>query len=182
MKRATFIVLAVLVLLAVPASAFAAGGGNCDPNSTRNPGFCSDRYDQDGNGYTDAGVFVTGHYTSVYAYDTSDWYWDLGDGRVQGTVGSVDDLDQSTLTVCNYEVNYRADFGNDPFMNEGWIINSIKCSGFDDNNHYMYLIVSQTDPRYTGNPDWAVWGTWEYHAYTVSHFGNLVRPEHAVVN
>jgi hypothetical protein len=139
------------------------------------------RYDQDGNGYPDAGVYVNGHYTALYAYDAfGDWYWDLGDGRIQGTVASVDALDQDTLTTCDYVNNYRADFGNDPYMNDGWIQNHINCHGYDDNGQYNYLIVSDNDPRYTGNPDWAIWGTWEYHVLTMSGFGNLVRPEWAV--
>lgn len=138
--------------------------------------------DKDTNGYPDAGMYVNGHYTSLYAYDNNgDYYWDLGDGRVQGTVVSVSDLDQETLTQCDYVINYRADFGNDPYMNEGWIQNHIKCAGYDDNNQYNYLIVSKTDPRYTGNLDWAIWGTWEYQTLTVGHEGNLVRPEHHVL-
>jgi hypothetical protein len=146
--------------------------------STAVPGHQKDRYDNDDNGYPDAGTKVTGKYVSLYAYDDNgDWYWDLGDGREQGTVGSVDDLDSSTLTTCDYQVVYRADFGNDPFMNEGWIINNINCSGYDDNGSYHYLIVHETDPRYTGNPDWQVWGTWEYHVLTESGAGNLARPE-----
>jgi len=36
--------------------------------------------------------------------------------------------------------------------------------------------VHETDPRYRGNPDWAIWGTWEYHVLTISEYGNLVRP------
>lgn len=134
------------------------------------------KYDQDNNGIPDAGKFVNGHYTSVYAYDTNGkWYQDLGDGRVFGNVSNIADLDQESLTTCDYVINYRADFGNDPYMNEGWIQNHIKCRGFDDNNNYNYLIVSQTDPRYTGNPEWAEWGTWEYHVMTESHKGNLVK-------
>jgi hypothetical protein len=35
--------------------------------------------------------------------------------------------------------------------------------------------VHETDPRYTGNPDWAVWGNWEYHVLTETGSGNLVR-------
>lgn len=146
--------------------------------STQVPGHQSDRYDQDGNGIPDDGMEVNGKYTSLYAYDADgDWYWDLGDGRVQGTVDSVDDLEQSTLTVCDYQVQYRGDFGNDPFLDSGWIINDINCSGFDDDNTYNYLIVHETDPRYRGNPDWSIWNTWEYHTLTVSGSGNLVRPE-----
>jgi hypothetical protein len=146
-------------------------------SSTRVPGHQKARYDQDGNGFPDEGVTVNGHYTSVYAYDAAgDWYWDLGDGRVQGTVDSVDDLDAATLTVCDYVVNYRGSFENDPFMDTGWIQNHINCHGFDDDGHYNYTIVHETDPRYTGNPDWAIWGTWEYHVLTVDGLGNLTRP------
>lgn len=145
-------------------------------NGTVVPGH--ERYDQDDNGYPDAGIEVNGKYTSVYAYDANgDYYWDLGDGRIQGTVDSVDDLDQATLTVCDYQVQYRGSFENDPFQDTGWIMNNINCQGYDDNGTYLYLIVNETDPRYTGNPNWAIWGNWEYHVLTTSGFGNLVRPE-----
>jgi hypothetical protein len=141
------------------------------------PGHQRDSWDKDDNGIPDEGVTVVGHYTALYAYDMlDDWYWDLGDGRIQGTVGSVEELDQETLTTCNYVNNYRAKFENTPYMDSGWIQNHILCSGYDDNNEYNYLIVHETDPRYVGNPDWAIWGTWEYHALTISGFGNLVRP------
>lgn len=134
--------------------------------------------DQDANGIPDAGVTVNGKYTSLYAYDDNgDWYWDLGDGRVQGTVSSVSDLEQATITVCDYQVQYRGNFENDPFLNSGWIINNINCTGFDDNHKYNYLIVHKTDPRYDGNPANAIWGDWEYQALTISGFGNLARPE-----
>jgi hypothetical protein len=179
MKRLLVIVL-VVVLTALLATNVMAKPG-CGDGDTIVAGMCG-RYDADNNGYPDAGVSVVGHYTSVYAYDTLDWYWDLGDGRVQGTVGSIADLDPATLTTCDYVVNYRATFGNDPFMDSGWIQNLINCYGFDDNGQYNYLIVHRTDPRYEGNPAWAVWGDWEYHVLTESHSGNLVRPEHAVGN
>lgn len=146
--------------------------------STRVPGHNKTRYDQNDNGYPDVGVEVNGHYTSLYAYDAGgDWYWDLGDGRVQGTVGSVDDLDDATLTSCDYVVNYRGSFDDNPFMDSGWIQNHINCSGFDDNNQYNYLIVHESDPRYRGISENAIWGTWEYKALTISGFGNLARPE-----
>jgi hypothetical protein len=103
--------------------------------------------------------------------------WDLGDGRIQGTVASIDDLDAATLTTCLYQVQYRGNFENDPFLNSGWIANEINCAGYDDNGTYKYLIVHETDPRYEGNPDWAIWGTWEYHVLTQSGVGNWVRPE-----
>jgi hypothetical protein len=139
------------------------------------------KYDADNNGYPDAGKVVNGKYTSVYAYDDSgDYYWDLGDGRVQGTVASINALDEETLTTCNYQVQYRGGFENNAFLDNGWIMNNINCKGFDDNGKYNYLIVHESDPRYEGNPDWSIWGTWEYHVLTESKSGNLTHPEHHV--
>ena len=148
--------------------------------NTANPGQQGDRVDADDNGYSDAGVYVTGHYTSLYAEDgNGDYYWDLGDGRVytSPSIDSIDDLDQSTLTVCDYQNVYRADFNNDPYMDTGWITNNISCSGAEPGT-YKYLIVHEDDPRYTGNPDMAVWGTWEYHVLTQSGMGNVANPMH----
>lgn len=143
--------------------------------------------DADNNDIGDAGCYIVGHYNSVFAYEgeygpgdypQEGWYWDLGDGRVYHSAGinSIDDLDQERLTVCDYVVNYRADFNNDPFMDEGWIQNHINCYGYDDNGHYNYLIVSQTDPRWTGmglDPGWGP--NWEYAVLTESHWGNIVK-------
>ena len=137
--------------------------------------------DSDGNNYPDVGKIVTGKYVSIYAYDAQDqWYWDLGDGRINGTVGSIAELDQATLTACKYQVQYRGAFDNNPFLDSGWILNDINCKGYDDNSTYNYLIVHETDPRYRGNLDFAVWGTWEYKVLTQSGFGNFVRPEHHI--
>lgn len=156
----------LLILTAMPAF---AGPCDSDSSSTTVPGHC----DKDGT--------VVGHYTALYAYDAyGDWYYDLGDGRVYTSgpsIGSVDDLDEATLTTCDYVVNYRGDFGGTNFLDDGWIQNHINCSGYDDNNEYNYLIVHESDPRYEGNPDWEIWGTWEYHVLTISGYGNLVRPE-----
>jgi hypothetical protein len=127
-------------------------------------------------GYAPAGVWVNGHYTALYAYDVSGaYYWDLGDGRVQSSanVSSVADLDQSTLTTCDYVINYRADFGGNPYMDQGSIHNNIKCSGAEKGT-YNSVIVSNQDPRYTGNPDYAIWGNWEYIVDTASGLGNGV--------
>ena len=174
------ILFLVIALALISTTVAFAGKPLCDENATTVPGYCGDKHDVDGNGYTDAGVYVNGHYTSVYAYDANgDYYWDLGDGRILG-VSSIDDLDAATLTTCDYVVNYRADLVNDPFMNEGWIQNHITCTGYDDNGTYNYLIVSQTDPRYTGNPALAEWGTWEYAVYTVNGQGNIANPQKPV--
>ncbi len=145
------------------------------------PGHQRERYDMDNNGIPDAGVYVNGHYDSIYAYDAQGgWYWDLGDGRIQSSVGvaSIADLHQATLTICEYNVKFRADFGNDPFMDKGWISQSIVCRGYDypkGTAVFYYLIVHKTDSRYTGNPDWSVWGDWEYFALVESGTGNLPR-------
>ena len=162
--------LALAAVGVLPAGAAFAG--------TQVPGHAGGRTDQDDNGISDAGVYVVGHYTALYAYDANgDYYWDLGDGRIYQTVPSVADLDAATLTTCDYVINYRADFGNTPYMDEGWIRNNIRCSGYEPGT-YNSLIVSQIDPRYTGNPDLAIWGTWEYVVDTWSGTGNVANPNH----
>ena len=85
--------------------------------------------------------------------------------------------------MCNYQIQYRGTFENNPFMDTGWIKNNINCRG-QDAGAFNYLMVHQTDPRYTGNPDWALWGTWEYHVLTESGSGNIVhaQPENAAGN
>lgn len=133
------------------------------------------KMDANNNGWADAGVVVNGHYTSFYAYDGNDgWYWDLGDGRVYGTVSDPGQLDQATLTSCDYVNNYRGTFEDTPFMDTGWIQNHITCSGVDQGT-YQYLIVHKTDRRYTGNPDNAIWVDWEYFVLVESGSGNIIR-------
>lgn len=163
-----FLCAAALLALALPAGAGAA---------TTVPGQTGGRVDADENGYPDVGVVVTGHYTSLYAEDASgDWYWDLGDGRIYTHgVESIEELDPATLTTCDYVVNYRGTFENDPYMDTGWIMNNIRCHGYES-AVYHYLIVNESDPRYRGNPEYAVWGNWEYHVLTESGTGNLIRP------
>ena len=168
------LVVAVMTVIGLSFSLIMVGVVN---SATTVPGHQGSRVDSDNNGYPDLGVMVNGHYTSVYAYDDAgNWYWDLGDGRVTGTVDSINSLDQETLTKCDYVVNYRGKFENDSFLNSGWIQNMINCSGYDDDGQYNYFIVNESDPRYTGNPEWAVWGNWEFHGLIESGNGNLVRP------
>ena len=135
--------------------------------------------DEDNNGIPDEGEVVTGTYKSRYAYDANgDYYWDLGDGRTQGTVSGFDELDQSTITNCYYKVQYRGKFENDPFLDSGWVKNQINCRGYDDNGNYNYIIVHKTDPRYTGDGPATFGGDWEYHVDVEGGFGNkLTRPE-----
>jgi|GEM_PF-2342073 len=148
------------------------------------PGHQGPKFDADGNGIPDEGVVVSGHYTALYAYDANgDWLMDYGDGRPgnpAGTVSSVDALDQATLTVCDYVINYRGRFDNDPYMDAGWIQNHINCQGYDDNGTYNTLVVHETDPRYTGNgiPTWG--GSWEYIVSTTAGLGNAIQPHKPV--
>lgn len=71
---------------------------------------------------------------------------------------------------CDYIVNYRGDFGGDPYLNDGWISNQIKC---DDGSVTTYMIVHATDKRYTGNPELAIWGAWEITKQTMNGAGNV---------
>ena len=125
--------------------------------ATTVPGQTGSRTDADNNGFPDAGVQVVGNY------------------RATSTFGD---------TVCTVRVNYKGDFGNDAYLNSGEIQNHWICDGPDGHQTYNYVIVSNTDPRYSGDPDWAIWVTWEYHVLTqggqgnepFGGNGNLVRP------
>ena len=110
--------------------------------ATTVPGHTGSRTDQDANGISDAGVQVVGNYTEVWG-------------------------------PCDLRVTYRGDFGNDPYLDSGSISNHYVCDNGDGTTStYNYLIVSEDDPRYTGNPEWAVWGTWEYKVLTQGGRGN----------
>lgn len=175
MQIRRLIVVAIALVLTVTGAGMAqAGTGKGSANA---PGQ-ADKIDADGNGIPDEGVTVTGNYNSLYAYDDAGgWFWDLGDGRVLGNVASVDDLDEATLTTCDYRVHYRGNFENDPFLDSGSVSNMVRCRGFDDNGNYHYQIVHETDPRYRGIPEHAIWGSWEYHVNVESGVGNLARPQ-----
>jgi len=175
LKKRTSHLIVIVAALAMALTAAPAFAGTAVPGHDvdRFP----DRLDADDNGIPDEGVVVNGHYYSVYTSDSSGaYYWDLGDGRVQSTSGiaSVDDLDQATLTTCRYVNNYRASFENDPFMDYGSIHNNVRCSGHEKGT-FNILIVHESDPRYTGNPAWAFWGTWEFQVDAQSQSGNVLR-------
>lgn len=89
-----------------------------------------------------------------------------------GRDGTVNGHYTQEAAGCDYVVNYRGDFGGDPYLNDGWIMNQIACG---DEGHYTYVIVNEGDPRYRGDPDWAEWGTWEYHVLIIPGEGNIVR-------
>jgi hypothetical protein len=127
----------------------AVGGGFLAPvtadAATTVPGHTGSRTDADNNGISDAGVQVVGNYTDTYVY---------GDA------------------VCSVRVNYRGDFGNTPSLDSGVITNHYVCKGPDGVQTFYYQIVSNDQPQYQGNPEWAEWGTWEYHVLTQGGQGN----------
>jgi hypothetical protein len=130
--------------LALAGAALLALPAAATADSTLVPGH-QDRYDADNNGISDAGQEVNGRYTDTYV-----------DGA----------------TVCKLTVTYRGDFGNTPYLDSGVIENHYVCKGPDGNATFNYQIVHESDPRYRGNPDWAVWGNWEYHVLTQGGQGN----------
>lgn len=129
----------------------------------------------DSNGQSDQ---VTGMYKATYAYDQNgDWYGDnLSDrGRQTGTVARIDDLDQSTLTTCHYKVQYQGSFGDDPYLDMGWIRNNIVCKGYEPDNQNV-LYVSEEDHRYTGDGE-PIWNSWEYFVDARRGEGNVLITE-----
>lgn len=117
---------------------------------------------------------VMGAYDAFHAYDASDHYRDLGDGRVSGTVYGVDGLDPDTLTVCSVRVIYRGRFGGDPFLERGWVRNDIRCEGVDDGRHAR-LYVHESDDRFSGERE-PVWGDWEILEEAPGAPGAIIHP------
>lgn len=83
------------------------------------------------------------------------------------TVPGHQDRDGVVTGVYDYEVGnwhfrvqYRGDFENSPNLANGWITNHI--TNMETGQKWFYLIVHETDPRYTGDGT-SVWGSWEYH-------------------
>jgi|GEM_PF-3460861 len=121
------------------------------------------------------GPKVTGMYKAVFAYDADGgWYgWNLSDRHLEsGTVASIAALDQATLTTCYYEVQYAGSFGDDPYLDYGWIANHVVCAGYEPDNRNV-LFVSESDPRYTGDGP-SIWGSWEYHVDAQRGKGNVL--------
>jgi hypothetical protein len=117
----------------------------------------------------------TGMYKATYAYDANgNWYgYNLSNlGEESGTVGSIDELEQETLTTCYYKVQYQGDFGDDPYLDMGWIRNNIVCTGYEPDNQNV-LYVSQEDHRYTGEGT-PIWNTWEYFVDAQRGDGNVL--------
>lgn len=133
--------------------------------------------DGDGNGYPDAGQLVRGGSTANYSYDAlGNWYYDLGDGRTEGNVRSVDALNPATLTTCENIISYRGDFNNDPQLDSGWIRNRFQCDGYDDAYRANILIVHESDRRYRGDRERAIWETWEVKSKKFVDYDLLVNP------
>ncbi len=53
---------------------------------------------------------------------------------------------------------YRGDFGGDPYLNDGWVMNIYTHNEYKG-HVFIYKFVHETDPRHTGdNP---IWGSWD---------------------
>ena len=144
-------------LIRIGATALSLGLAATATAATTVPGHSTSRTDADGNGISDAGVQVVGHYTETYAWGA---------------------------TSCTLRVGYRGDFGNTPYLDSGSITNHYRCHGPAGTQTYGYQIVHETDPRFRGDPAWTAWPRWEYHVLTqggqgneaYGGNGNLVRP------
>jgi len=117
----------------------------------------------------------TGMYKATYAYDANgDWYGDNMSnlGEESGSVSAISELDQDTVTVCEYKVQYQGSFGDDPYLDMGWIRNNVVCTGYEPDNRNV-LFVSKEDNRYTGDGT-PIWGTWEYFVDAQRGSGNVL--------
>jgi hypothetical protein len=114
-------------------------------------------------------------YKATYAYDQNgDWYgYNLSDqGLESGSVESIDALDEATLTTCYYKVQYQGSFGDDPYLDMGWIRNNVVCRGYEPDSRNV-LFVSEEDHRYTGEGE-PIWNTWEYFVDARRGQGNVL--------
>jgi hypothetical protein len=87
----------------------------------------------------------------------------------EGRNGTVTGVYTTTDGESDVLVQYRGDFGDDPYLNDGWVKNVYHNA---DGTTETYLIVHKTDPRFTGNN--LIWGgEWEIVVNTVSGEGNI---------
>lgn len=133
----------------------------------------NDRYDEDDNGFPDEDVEVTGMYKALVAYDANGNQYQRNPSGRGLEYGSLDDLDPETTTKCYYKVQYRGTFGNDPYMDTGWVKNEVVCKGYEPDNRTI-LWVHESDPRYTGDGKPAFGGDWEVHVDSQRGLGNVL--------
>lgn len=68
---------------------------------------------------------------------------------------------------CDYVVNTLGDFGGDPYLDSGRMMNRIIC---DDGSVVTYHIVHESHPSYDADRMTPIWGSWGY-TETVNRFG-----------
>ena len=115
-----------------------------------------------GSALADDGTVVPGQ----HRYDAdSNGYTDAGQvvtGRYTQASGG-----------CTYQVSYRGDFGNDEYLDSGWIINNIRCG----KDVYHVLVVTADDPRWSADGQDIGWGAgWLAVSFTQSGAGQLLNP------
>ncbi|QHE53713.1 hypothetical protein [Pontibacillus sp. HMF3514] len=81
----------------------------------------------------------------------------IPDGDVTGVYTEESEYEG---VVYHYRVQYRGDFGGDPYLDSGWMTNHI--TNTETKEKFFLLIVHESDPRYTGEGT-PIWGSWEYH-------------------
>ncbi len=95
--------------------------------------------------------------------------------RTDGPVNYKTTLENYQDSGCDYILFGRGEFQSradgSVFQTTGWIKNHIVC----EDGVYNYTIVHNTDPRYTGDVDNAIWNTWEIVKYTESGAGNTAK-------
>jgi len=140
--------------------------------------------DGNDNDLPDVGVIVSGRYTSFIAFDSlGNFYWDFGDGTIFTfpTGIDIDDLNETTLSICDNQIIYQGEFNDDDVLDNGWIIEKERCYGYNfaEPRIFVYLMVHESDPRYTNDPDQVVActasGCWEYQTAVVSGNGNILK-------
>ena len=64
---------------------------------------------------------------------------------------------------CDYVVNTLGDFGGDPYLNSGQMMNRVIC---DDGSVTTYHIFHESHPAYDADRLTPIWGSWGYFETT----------------
>lgn len=96
------------------------------------------------------------------ARDTGGYESDTSVPGQKGRSGQVANHYTQESGGCDYVVNTLGDFGGDPYLNDGHMMNRIIC---EDGSVWTYHIFHETHPAYKGTRT-PIWGEWEYFITT----------------